>query len=67
MHRSESRELSSCALCGALVDARERAFSFGSEGVLCFSCALERGGAYDAEHDRWTQSPDVSDLSEPER
>jgi hypothetical protein len=67
VHRSESRELLCCVACGALVDTREGVYSFGTQGVLCFSCALRRGGAYDAAHDRWTHSPDVSDLAEPER
>lgn len=66
MHRSESRELLCCVACGALVDPREGVYAFGIEGVICLPCALGRGGAYDAEHDRWTQSPDVSDLAEPE-
>lgn len=67
MHRSESDELLSCVACGALIDSRDRAYGFGAEGVLCFSCAVERGGEYDAAKDRWTCSPDISDVAEPER
>ncbi len=67
MHRSESRELLCCVACGAVVDTREGVYNFGMESMLCFSCALGRGGVYDAAHDRWTQNPDVSDLAEPER
>ncbi|MEN8182092.1 MAG: hypothetical protein ABFS46_06110 [Myxococcota bacterium] len=67
MHRSESRELLSCVDCGALVDPREGVYGFGTEGVICFECALRRGGEYDAARDRWTKLPDVSDLAEPDR
>ena len=67
MHRSESRELLGCIACGALVDPREGVYGFGTESGICLQCALRRGGVYDAAYDRWTQSPDVSDLAEPER
>lgn len=67
MHRSESRELLYCIACGALVNSREQVYGFGVQSVLCFPCAVVRGGAYDAAHDRWTETPDVSDLAEPER
>jgi hypothetical protein len=40
----------------------ERGFGFGVGNSLCWSCALERGGRYNAELDAWTEEPDVSDL-----
>jgi hypothetical protein len=67
MHRAESDELLTCTACGAAINPRDRVYSFGAEGALCFSCAVQRGGEYDAGQDRWTRSPDVSDVAEPER
>lgn len=66
MHRDESDQLVTCADCGAEVDSRERPYGFGSESVLCFACAERRGGSYDALHDRWTETPDLSGLAGPE-
>jgi hypothetical protein len=66
MHREESDQLVTCIACGGVVDPRDRVFELGSEGALCFACALERGGTYDARQERWTRSPDVSDVAEPE-
>ena len=52
-----------CAQCGATaVSSAERSFAFGVGTLLCWSCAIERGGRYDAEREVWTTSPDVSDL-----
>jgi hypothetical protein len=63
MHRSEERELLSCASCGAELSAvSDRVFVFGGESALCFECSLERGGRYDAARDRWTVAPRVDDL-----
>ena len=67
MHRSESDELLTCAGCGALVAANDRVYGLGADSLLCFSCAVGRGGVYDAVHDRWTQDPELSDVAEPER
>lgn len=63
MHRSEIQNLATCALCGAeLSVAGDRRYAFGSDGVLCYACAVERGGVYDELHDRWTQDADTSGL-----
>lgn len=62
MHRSETRELSDCADCGAeTLPARDRAYASG-EIVLCWACALRRGGSYDEEQDRWVVPPATADL-----
>ena len=67
MHRSEAREMSECAGCGAVVDTRaSSAFAFGGESVLCFDCAIERGGAFDPDQDRWVEEPRISDLARDE-
>jgi len=63
MHRSETRELSLCADCGAeILPARDRGFSLGGDLALCMACAVRRGGAYDEEYDRWVRVPDTADL-----
>jgi len=63
MHRSESRELVSCLLCGAeIVPERDRTFAVSRDGFLCFACAVRRGGSWDEQHDRWTTEPETGDL-----
>ncbi len=63
MHRSEEGDLSSCADCGAPIDpARARGYAFGASGVLCFDCAVRRGGVYDGARDDWTTEPSVEGL-----
>ncbi len=66
MHRSEEAQYETCASCGTELLPAERAFAFeravSEDAVLCYSCAIERGGAYDEVYDRWTKSPDVADL-----
>jgi hypothetical protein len=66
MHRSETRELKICADCGAeTYPGRERAYAFGA-AVLCWACALRRGGTYDEVHDRWVEAPATGDLPRDE-
>lgn len=62
MHRSEAEGLEQCASCGAEVAAEDRVFAISDEEVLCFECAIQRGGAFDDPHDRWSREPDVTDL-----
>jgi hypothetical protein len=65
MDREEWEGADSCAACGGPVTSgAERGFSFGLQNVLCFGCAVERGGRYDAERDTWTESPNVADLAD---
>jgi hypothetical protein len=67
MHRSEMRELEYCTECGAEIhSSRDRTFALDSERSLCFACAVQRGGSFDAGHDVWTRAPDLSGLGEPE-
>ncbi|MCZ7681839.1 MAG: hypothetical protein M5U28_24820 [Sandaracinaceae bacterium] len=61
MHRSEAVEYEVCASCGAEVRSAERAFAF-EESVLCYECAVKRGGAYDETQDRWTCAPSLEGL-----
>jgi len=68
VHRSESRELTLCAVCGAEIRvAGDRAYAFGADGALCHACAVARGGVYDEQRDRWLQDADTSDLEREER
>ena len=63
MHRSETGDLSRCADCGSeMTPARDRAYAFGSEAFLCYSCAVRRGGVYDEAHDRWLRDADTAGL-----
>lgn len=59
---------SACADCGALIDPEgARTYSFGEQGVLCWACAIRRGGSYDAGEEVWTTAPSVVGLSDPAR
>jgi hypothetical protein len=63
MHRSEVDALANCAVCGASVDTQgAQAYPIGSQSVLCFECALARGGSFDAAQDRWVEAPRIADL-----
>jgi hypothetical protein len=54
-----------CADCGQQVDAAsERGFPVGAEAVLCFECAVARGGRWDEDQQRWTTEPEFGDLGE---
>lgn len=63
MHRSELPDLATCADCGAEISRTQgRGYLFAGERVLCFDCALRRGGSYDERSDRWTRAPATADL-----
>jgi hypothetical protein len=63
VHRSETHDLANCADCGAEISRSQgRGFAFGRLDVLCFDCALRRGGSYDERSDRWTRAPSIDDL-----
>lgn len=64
MHRSELEATVPCAGCGAAVAAESRCYEFGDTMILCWDCAISRGGAYDAKEDRWTTQPRTNDLPE---
>src|SRR5690606_18079469 len=61
---SEEMDTAVCALCREEFQPElERGFTYGPDGeVLCFECAMARGGVYDETHDRWLEPPNVSDL-----
>jgi hypothetical protein len=62
MHREERDQLSGCADCGCEVASLERAYAFGSTGVLCWDCAERRGGSYDSARETWAVAPGLDGL-----
>ncbi len=68
MHRKESDEWVPCNVCGAVIQpSADRGFTYGERGVLCWECAIRRGGSYDSDEDRWSTAPDVVDLPDERR
>jgi hypothetical protein len=66
----EEFTLCQCVGCGADIDVtadRYYASSDTDETVLCFECAIARGGVYDENHDTWTVPPDASLLPDERR
>jgi hypothetical protein len=65
-NRGSEEEIESCVDCGAATDVgRDRGYVAG-EQVLCWTCAIKRGGNYDADQDRWTVPPRTDDLWDDE-
>ncbi|HEX7480356.1 MAG TPA: hypothetical protein VF331_21325 [Polyangiales bacterium] len=61
MHRCETEQLINCLVCGAETSIDlDRSFALSEVTGLCFACAVARGGVYDALHDTWSKSPDLS-------
>ena len=60
----DEREVASaCADCGEPIEPRgARSYEFGEQSQLCWSCAIRRGGSYDAKHERWTTKPSTANL-----
>lgn len=56
-----------CADCGAEISETERTYAVSDDSVICFECAVRRGGAYDELHDRWVTEPKTDDLLERDR
>lgn len=62
MTNETSEEFASCADCGCSLDpALERGYG-REDWVLCWRCAVQRGGSYDENEDTWTVEPRVHDL-----
>ena len=51
-----------CRACGQAIDDTNERYAFGDDGILCWTCAVERGGLYDVEHECWVNEPDLRDL-----
>ena len=68
MHEEELQDLSQCEDCRVETSATlYRGYVFSDAGVLCFECAIRRGGVYDGAKERWTRAPDIADLMHERR
>ena len=67
MELDDNEELTECCNCGAPLVGMEHD-AFRVEGaLLCYDCAVQRGGILDRRQGRWIIEPDVSDLSDRRR
>jgi hypothetical protein len=63
MDIEEAEQTSVCIACGKSIDASTaRAFAYGEGDLLCWSCALERGGVFDEDREDWVRPPDLKGL-----
>lgn len=55
-----------CVDCGAEIatGSADRSFAVTDDDVLCYECALRRGGSWDELHARWSTPPRIDDLSD---
>jgi hypothetical protein len=54
-----------CALCGSEVTlGRDRGYAFAENAVLCFECAVCRGGVFDDAACSWQKVPSLCGLLE---
>jgi len=61
-----SEDTVTCADCGATLWASsDTDFPLDEERVLCWHCAVRRGGRYDLERECWRPPPNVLDLYRP--
>jgi hypothetical protein len=55
-----------CLDCGEAVDiedpSAERTFALTPEIILCYACAVRRGGVYDDAAEKWKVAPNISDI-----
>ena len=53
-----------CADCGERIEdaGLERTYAFAEDELLCYACALARGGSYDEQHDHWVKAPKMDGL-----
>jgi hypothetical protein len=66
MHREEVDELARCVECDSEVAPTDRIFAIGDQSLLCYSCAVRRGGVYDERYDRWATEPVLEAMSSAE-
>ena len=63
MRRSQHEDVLPCVGCGVeTAVAVERGFAINAETVICFECAVQRGGRWDEERALWSSEPDVVGL-----
>lgn len=57
-----------CTDCGQDVGLEvSHAFAPGGGVVLCWACAVRRGGVYDEKYDTWISPPRTGDLPDERR
>jgi hypothetical protein len=62
MHPPEDDEYAHCADCNTEVSIFDRVYPMGDGRTLCFDCARGRAGVYHDVLERWTVSPQLSNL-----
>jgi hypothetical protein len=68
MDPEEAEQLDQCVECSSLIASGVAPmFALGDELVLCFDCAIRRGGQYDVARDRWSVYPSVDGLVSAQR
>ncbi len=53
-----------CADCGIVFAPRLYGAYYFDRQLICFDCALRRGGKFDAERETWTIVPSLAGLRE---
>jgi hypothetical protein len=65
VNHCELGELVDCVVCGSEVTLwRDRSYAFAENAVLCFPCAVCRGGVFDDAECSWQQVPTLCGLPE---
>lgn len=65
MHAQEWETPAECADCKSEIwEGSDPSFPFAENAVLCFTCALRRGGRYDSGHEIWVVVPDLNGLTQ---
>ena len=67
MESNEFEELTECCSCGAPLGGTEHDAFRVDDALVCYDCAVRRGGLYDTRQGRWVMEPDVSDLPQGHR
>jgi hypothetical protein len=63
IHADEGLYLVDRINCGTTVDPTlDKPFAFTNDIVLCHSCALRRGGAYDSDREHWGVWPSLEGI-----
>lgn len=66
MHADEAAGLAECAECDAPVAVASNRVFVSGEWLLCFACALRRGGVFSEDEEQWVSPPDITGLPRPE-
>ncbi len=67
MYATEDEEYAFCAACNRDVSRADQVYAFGKDELLCFDCAVARGGIYEDFLGRWTLAPRVDDVFDAPR